>query len=128
MALLLRISSLLFFAVGLGFGISAFPVLRYIGRNGDLPVVLGIRAFSGPFERLGLDAFSRLLVAFGVLSLLEVLPGIWIWQGLKKGAYVGMLLSAINLPFWIGFSLPIPLVLGPLRVLLLAWTWTSLKD
>lgn len=123
----IRVAAIIFILVGAGFGLSAIPVIRYILRNNDLPVMMfGIRAFSGPFERFGWSTFTVLLGVFAVLSLLEVLAGIWLWSGSKQGAILGLVLSGVNLVFWIGFALPFPLILGPLRVLLVLFGWRSL--
>jgi len=123
----ITVASVLFVVIGLGFGLSAFPVARYLARHHELPIVFGIRAFAGPFERFGPGVFGRLLTAYGVLSLLEVLAGVWLWRGLKQGALLGVVLSAVNAVFWVGFALPIPLIGGPLRILLLMLGWRSLR-
>ena len=60
-------------------------------------------------------------------GLLEVLAGVWLWRGLKQGALLGVVLSAVNAVFWVGFALPIPLIGGPLRILLLMLGWRSLR-
>lgn len=124
----IRVAAIIFILVGAGFGLSAIPVIRYILRHNDLPVMMfGIRAFSGPFERLGWSTFTVLLGVFAVLSLLEVLAGVWLWRGLRQGAILGIILSGLNMIFWIGFALPIPLIGGPLRVLLVIVGWRSLQ-
>lgn len=123
----LKLAAALFIVTGLGFGVRAFQVAPYALRHQDLPVWMGIRAFSGPFERFGWSTFAALLVIFGVLSLLEVLAGVLIWRGLKLGAILGLVLSAANLIFWIGFFLPGALLAGPVRVILVILGWNQFR-
>jgi len=123
-----RIAAVIFILNGLGFGLSALPVIRYVLRYQDLPTVLfGIRSFSGPFERFGWPTFTLLLGIFAALSLLEVLAGIWLWQGLTRGAVLGLVLSGVNMIFWIGFALPFAIIGGPIRVILTVLGWRSLQ-
>lgn len=127
MQLPIRLAAVMFALNGVGFGLSSLGASLYLARSGSLPVVAGFRAFSGPFERIGWPAFTWMLVLFGVLSLLELLPAVWLWRGLKAGAIAGVLLSGVNLVFWSGFDLPYAHLTGLLRVLFVAVGWKTLR-
>jgi uncharacterized protein YndB with AHSA1/START domain len=45
---------------------------------------------AGPFERLGPERFIALDWALVVVCVLDVLAGIWLWQGRRRGAQLGM--------------------------------------
>ena len=81
---------------------------------------------AGPFsERLGLDVALAATIPWGVVNALEMLAGYWLWR--KRGAVLGLLLFPAGLVFWIGYALPIMVVIGPLRLLLIAWVWKTLR-
>jgi hypothetical protein len=124
----ITLAAILYCWFGLAFLISSLLIVIYALRNGTLPVVFGIKMLAGPFsERLGLDAARAATVPWGVVNALEVLAGYWLWKSRKRGGVLALVLFPAGLIFWIGYALPIMVVIGPLRVLLLAWGWKTLR-
>ena len=83
---------------------------------------------SGPIsQRFGHEAVVWLLVPLAFTSWLEVLAGYWLRKSRKEGGWLAVFLLPITMFFWIGFVMPIWLVLGPFRVLLVLAGWKSLR-
>jgi len=97
-------------------------------RNAHLPVVFGIDMLAGPFsERLGLNAVLVTTVAWSIVNVLEIVAGYWLWKSRKPGGKLGLLLLPMGTIFWIGYALPSMLIIGPLRVFLIARGWETLR-
>jgi hypothetical protein len=79
----------------------------------------GFRLLAGPFERLGKEAFSGLAVVLAVVSMLDVVAGIWLWRGRRRGACLGLATSPAAFALGVGFAVPILLVTVPIRVALI---------
>jgi hypothetical protein len=75
----------------------------------------GFRSFSGPFEQLGSDRFTALGWALVAVCALDVLAGIWLWQGKRRGATLGLATTPFAFALGIGFALPFLLLLAPIR-------------
>jgi ABC-type antimicrobial peptide transport system permease subunit len=124
----ITLAAILYCWFGLAFLISSLLIVTSALRNGELPVMFGIEMLAGPFsERLGLGAALAATVLWGIVNVLEVLAGYWLWKSRKHGGKLGLLLFPAGLIFWIGYALPIMVVIGPLRVLLLARGWKTLR-
>ena len=124
----LTLAAILYCWFGLAFLVSSLLIATYVLRNGSLPVVLGIKMLAGPFsERLALDAAIAATVPWGVVNALEVLAGYWRWKSRKRGGVLALVLFPAGLIFWLGYALPIMAVIGPLRALLIARGWTTLR-
>ena len=122
------LAAILYCWFGLAFLVSSMLIAVYTLRNGRLPVVFGIQMMAGPFsERFGVYGAIMAALAWGVVNALEMLTGYWLWRSRKRGAVLGLLLFPAGAIFWIGYALPIMVVVGPLRVLLLAWGWRTLR-
>jgi hypothetical protein len=122
-----RIAALLFIA-DVGFGIAMPITLAHLARTGELPMSpFGFRSFSGPFESLGRDAFTGLGWALVAVCALDVLAGIWLWQGKRRGARLGLATTPLALALGIGFALPFLLLLAPIRAALVVAGWRSLR-
>jgi hypothetical protein len=123
----LRLAALCFIAEA-GFGIFMPITLAHLARTGELPMTpFGFRSFSGPFEALGRDAFTALGWSLVVVCALDVLAGVWLWQGKRRGARLGLSTTPITLALGIGFALPFLLLLVPLRAGLVINRWPSLR-
>ena len=123
----MRIAALLFIADA-GFGIAMPFTLAHLARTGELPMSpFGFRSFSGPFESLGRDAFTGLGWALVAVCALDVLAGIWLWQGKRRGARLGLATTPFALALGIGFALPFLLLLAPIRAALVVAGWRSLR-
>lgn len=118
----------LYLLLGLGFPIANVFIVRSARRTGRLPEAFGIQFLAGPLsQRYGVNAALAGTVPFAVVSLLEAVAGYWLWQSRRKGGLLALLLFPAALVFWIAYELPIPFVIGPLRLLLLALGWKSLR-
>ena len=102
----------------LAFCLSVPWVLAFLAKNGYLPMMFGFRALGGPFESLGRGPFvvaGWMLVA---VSLLDVIAGVLLWRGRRRGALLGLASDPIALALGWGFALPLLLVGVPVRALL----------
>ena len=88
----------------------------------------GFRSLSGPFERLGYDTFTVLGWALVVVCAVDVLAGIWLWQGQRRGARLGLVMTPFVLILGVGFALPFLLLLAPIRVVLVLRDSPTLED
>ena|SRR6266508_518254 len=123
----ITVASILFFLTGIPLPLFASYTMLYVLENQRLPIIFGIRAFGGGFiEGLGPDA----LVAFGFLfvfvSAMELAGGYWLWRSLKKGGKLAVVLFPVSMFLWVGFLLPGPMLIGPLRLFLIASGWKAL--
>jgi len=87
----LRVAGAIYLVLGIGFGAGAVATLLHFARHGELPVTpWGFRSMSGPFEGLGAERFSVLGWVFAAVCALDTLAGIWLWQGRRRGASLGI--------------------------------------
>ena len=78
----------------------------------------GFRAFTGPFERLGQEAFEALLSGFAAVCVIDIVAGALLWQRRRAGYLIGLVTAAPSLALSAGFALPIMLIGTPLRLAL----------
>jgi hypothetical protein len=106
-----------FVALGVGFGAGAVVTLTHLARTGELPMTpWGFRSMSGPFEELGQERFTALGWGLVGVCALDVVAGVWLWQGRRRGLRLG---SATTVPAFglaAGFALPFLLIGVPIRV------------
>jgi hypothetical protein len=101
--------------------------LSYAFKRRTLPRVPVIgRLLSGPFERLGMDAFIVAGLMFVVISGLKVLAVFWLGQARLDGAVLELILLGLSAIFWYGFAVPFGPVFGLPQLVLLALVWGSL--
>jgi hypothetical protein len=119
----LRVAGAIYLVLGIGFGAGAVVTLLHFARHGELPMTpWGFRSMSGPFEGLGAGRFSMLGWSLVAVCALDALAGIWLWQGRRRGARLGMVTSPLAFILGIGFALPFLLVGVPIR---LGLTWAG---
>lgn len=124
----IRAAAVSYLLLGLGFGVSTFVTLDSFARDGELPMTpWGFRALSGPFEALGPGPFTALGWALVGVSLLDVVAGIWLWRGRRRGAWLGLATTPLALGLGAGFALPFLLVGAPIRASLVLAGWRSLR-
>lgn len=126
----IRVASWLFLVNGVAGGLVAIPYAIYIHRLGRLPYMGPIvgESMSGPIsDRFGSQGVVWFLVSLGLLSWIEVLAGWWLRGQRREGGWLALALLPVSMFFWIGFLLPIWLVLGPVRIVLVLRGWKSLK-
>jgi hypothetical protein len=115
-----RVESLLFLITGVGVVATTPFVLWHLARRGELPITpFGFRLLAGPFERLGTTPFVGLTLALAVVSILDVVAGLWLWRGRRGGARLGLATSPVVFALGVGFAVPILLVTVPIRVALI---------
>jgi hypothetical protein len=74
----------------------------------------------GPFERLGPEAFLALGSTLVGVSTLDVMVGIWLWRGQRRGLRLALATDVAAMALAAGFELPLLLGGVPLRAAL-AW-------
>ena len=93
-----------------------------------LPIIAGtIRALSGPFEALGLDALIVAGLIFVAFSSLKFLAVYWLWGLRLDGAILQLILLGVSAIFWYGFALPYGPLLGIPQVILIVLAWDQLS-
>jgi hypothetical protein len=81
-----RVAAGIHLFLGTAFGASIPFVLAHLARHGELPMSpFGWRLMAGPFEQLGPERFTTLGWALVGVSALDVVAGIWLWQGRRRG-------------------------------------------
>jgi ABC-type antimicrobial peptide transport system permease subunit len=124
----LTLVAILYCWFGFAFIVSSLLIGLYALRTRNLPVVFGIEMLAGPINnRFGLDATLASTLAWGVVNLLEILAGYWLWQSRRRGGTLGLVLFPLGPIFWLGYAIPIMAVVGPLRLLLIANEWAALR-
>jgi hypothetical protein len=115
-----RAAALMYVALGAGFGVGGAVTLVSLAREGELPMTpFGFRSMSGgPFESLGSPAFQILGWTLVGVCAMDVLAGVWLWQGRRRGARLGVATSLPALLLGAGFALPFLLVGVPIRTML----------
>ena len=118
--MLARAAALMYLALGLGFGVGSAVTMLYYSRDGELPMTpFGFRSMGGgPFEDLDPRAIQALGWTLVAVCALDVLAGVWLWQGRARGARFGLLTTAPALLLSVGFALPFLLIGVPIRVAL----------
>jgi hypothetical protein len=115
-----RGAALMYVALGAGFGVGGAVTLVYFAREGGLPTTpFGFRSMAGgPFEDLGAPAFQVLGWTLVGVCALDVLAGIWLWQGRRRGRRLGVATTLPALVLGAGFALPFLVVGVPIRTVL----------
>jgi hypothetical protein len=111
-----RAAAAMYLVLGVGFGVATVITLDHLARAGELPMTpWGFRSLSGPFEELGPAAFTALGWALVGVCMLDVVAGVWLWQGRRRGAWLGFATTPLALGLAAGFALPFLLVGAPIR-------------
>jgi hypothetical protein len=118
----------MYLLLGAGFGIGSVVTLVHFVRQGELPMTpWGFRSMSGPFEELGPQPFVAFGSALVGVCILDLLAGIWLWQGKRRGARLGLATSPLALALGLGFALPFLLAGVPIRAALVLAGRRSLR-
>ena len=114
-----RVAAVMYVAQGVGFGVGAIIALAHFSQKGELPMTpLGFRALSGPFERLTPQQFTGLGLGLVAVCALDVVAGLWLWKGRRRGANLGLATTLPAIALGSGFDLPFLLAGVPIRVAL----------
>ena len=112
----IRAASITYLVLGLGFGVGSAVTLAILARDGELPMTpWGFRSMAGPFEALGQERFAALGWALVAVCALDVVAGLWLWQGRRRGLRLGLVTTLPALALGAGFALPFMLVGVPIR-------------
>ena len=122
-----RASAVLMWLVAVGFGVPAIPCAHYLLRQGRLPTFIGLfPMYGGPaFARVPTRTFVALLYSFTLLCVVEAVAGVLLWKGHRGGALLSFALLPFEIAFWIAFALPIPPVIGAVRLALTVLAWRA---
>jgi hypothetical protein len=104
-----------------GFGLTMPVALLQLRRTGELPMTpFGFRAFAGgPFDRLPVEGFAVAGAVLMAVCAFDVVAGIRLWRGDRRGANLGLATSPAVLAVAVGFALPLLLIQLPIRIALL---------
>ena len=123
---MVKLAAVLSIVLGLGFGLPCVYGIRHLWTTGEVWTFLGFPTYGGGlFEIIGIRTTVPLLVAFLVVCGLEVVTGWLLWRGLRGGAVLAVALLPFELAFWIGFVLPLGLLFGLARTILVIMKWSS---
>lgn len=123
-----RVAALLYIVLGIGFGAGAAVTLDHYRREGELPMTpWGFRSLAGPFEALGPERFTALGWTFVGVCALDIVAGVWLWKGRRRGATLGLATTPVALGLSAGFALPFMLIGIPIRVALVLAGRRSLR-
>jgi hypothetical protein len=125
----IRAAAVTYVALGLGFGIGAAITLDHYAREGELPMTpFGFRSLAGgPFEGLSQEQFAALGWALVGVCALDVVAGIWLWKGRRRGAALGLATTPVALGLGAGFALPFLIIGVPIRAALVMAGRRSLR-
>ena len=125
----MRTASVLAWISGLGFGLPGIYGIWHLNNRGSIATFMGFPTYgNGVFENFGVKTSVPLLAAFVVVCSAECVAGWLLWGSQQAGAILSLVLLPIGLVFWIGFSLPIPPILGLARTVLVLANWSSLSS
>jgi hypothetical protein len=108
--------------------IGILPTLQYAVTHKSLPTIVGvIKALSGPFEALGMDALIVAGLTFVAISALKFLAAFWLWNLRMDGALLQLILLGVSAIFWYGFAVPYGPLLGIPQAILIACAWSGFR-
>jgi hypothetical protein len=80
----------------------------------------GVRSLGGGyFETLGRETFVKLGWALVAVCVLDVIAGVSLWRGRRRGAWLAVATSPFAVILGVGFALPFLLVAVSIRVALI---------
>lgn len=114
-----RVAAALAWFAGLGFGVPAVFGIRYFAQHDEVWTFLGFPTYGGgPFEGWGIHTSVPLLFGFVLVCAAELAVGLALWTGGVGGLWMALALLPVELFYWIGFALPIGLLFGVARTIL----------
>ena len=125
----IRAAGATYVVLGLGFGVGTAITLRLYARDGELPMTpWGFRSLAGgPFDRLPPSSSRRSAGCWSACAPPTWSPGVWLWQGRRRGAVLGLATSPVALALGAGFALPFLLAGIPIGVALVLAGRRSLR-
>jgi hypothetical protein len=127
-----RLASVLYVVPGLGFALATAAILLYDARRHELPMTpFGWRLLGGPYEQIGTDTLTGLGRLLGgaliVVSLVDLVAGIWLQQGRRRGAMLGVATTPISHLLGTLFVVPALWIIPPVRAILAIAGWRRLR-
>ncbi len=126
----ITIASMLFLFLGIGIAAADPLILAYIAYYHKAPFFF-FTTFLDDNTPIGMALGLNGVIALGTVhiatSILGAVAGFWLWHSLKKGGKLGMALLPVDFFFVYGFVIPILWIVPPLRSILLASGWRSLR-
>lgn len=105
--------------LGLGFGLPGAYGTWYLAREGRVWTFLGFPTYGGGlFTRWSVSTTVPLLVSFLAVCAAEVAVGILQWRDDDTAPWLALALLPFELVYWIGFVLPVALLIGLVRTVL----------
>lgn len=112
----IRLSAFLFVLSGLGNVVATPLIIWHLAREDELPMTLfGFRLLAGPAEELGGEVFAALCFALVAVSATDVVAGVWLWHGRRRGATLGLVTSPLLFALGVAFAVPFMLLTAPIR-------------
>jgi hypothetical protein len=106
------------------FGIPCIFAIRFFSDRGYVWTFMGFPTYGqGPFEAWGFQTTTGLLVAFLLVCVAELVVAVLLWRETRTGVVLSLALLPIEFLFWIGFALPLGLVVGLARAALAVAGW-----
>jgi hypothetical protein len=123
-----RWAALAYILPALGFGIPAPLAMAYLARNGELPMTpFGFRAFDGPIAQSGQGAFMAVGVVLVGSCLIDLVAGVELWRGRRRGARLGLAATPLTLAMAYAFALPFLFAAIPIRLVVTTAAWPKLR-
>ncbi len=126
----ITVASILFLFLGFGIAAANPLILAYIAYYHTAPFFF-FTTFLDDNTPIGMLLGLNGVIALGIVhiatSILGAVAGFWLWHSLMKGGKLGMALLPADLFFAYGFAIPILYIVPPLRSILLAAGWRSLR-
>ncbi len=125
------LASLLFLVFGLGSALVDPLLLAYIAYYRTAPVLPLIGDVFDGSTPIGVAGGLNVVIVLGiglvVISVLDIVAGLWLRHSLKKGGKLGIALQPFNFFFAYGFGIPGLYILTPLWVILIWLGWRTLQ-
>lgn len=86
-------------SLGLGFGLPCVFGIRHFAQTRQVWTFMGFPTYGdGPFERIGIQTSTALLVGFLSVCVAEVALAVMLWAGAPYAAAVGYMLLVFEVP------------------------------
>jgi hypothetical protein len=125
---IVTVTAILYVLTGAAYSIGTIPVSRHLIRFRGLPTFGGIRFYEGGFfDRHGINWVIAASLLYIFLGVAFILVGFLLWNSIRAGAILAFVLLPIVLAVSIGSLAPFPLVLEPIKLILVLLSWSSLS-
>jgi len=124
---LVTVAAAIYFITGLPYAVGSIPVTAHLVKDRTLPIFAGITFWGGSFlARQGMNWVIASSVAFILVGVAQAVAGFLLWNSLKSGAILALVSFPAVMAISIGGGAPIPLLIEPVKMLLVFLAWSSL--